>query len=114
VFFVTCGKGANVFNAFFSKSEVEKGSVLAAAKHVEKSHAIELCEQFARSRTNHPSTVKFSRVLDMTVTEHSNGRTSVQSSFKAKNSLNLELKYNVRCLMDAAGLFEGNISEAGR
>lgn len=112
VFYVTCGAGASVFNAFFSKSEVEKGTILAAAKHIDRSRAIDLCESHAKSKANHPSTFSFSRVMDLAVNEHTNGRTTVTSSFTAKNSFNLELKYNIRCLLDANGLIEASISEA--
>lgn len=112
VFYVTCGTGAGAFNAFFSKSEVEQDITLAAAKHIDRSRAIELCESYARSKTNHPSTFGFSRVMDLAVNEHPNGRTAVTSSFTAKNSFNLELKHNIRCLLDAGGLIEANIGEA--
>jgi hypothetical protein len=112
VFFVTCGTGTGVFNAFFSESEVEKGTTLAAAKHIDRSRAIDLCESYAKSKANHPSTFSFSRIMDLAVNEHPNGRTTVTSSFTAKNSFNLELKHNIRCLLDASGLIEANISEA--
>jgi hypothetical protein len=112
VFYVTCGTGAGVFNAFFSKSEVEKGTTLAAAKHIDRSRAIDLCESYAKSKANHPSTFSFSRVMDLAVNEHPNGRTTVTASFTTKNSFNLELKHNIRCLLDANGLIEANISEA--
>lgn len=112
VFYVTCGTGAGVFNAFFSKSEIEKSTTLAAAKHIDRSRAINLCESYAKSKANHPSTFSFSRVMDLAVNEHPNGRTTLTSSFKAKNSFNLELKHNIRCLLDANGLIEANISEA--
>lgn len=111
VFYVTCGTGASVFNAFFSKSEVEKGTALAAAKHINRSRAIELCESHAKSKATHPSTFSFSRVMDLAINEHPNGRTTVTSSFTAKNNFNLELKHNIRCLLDANGLIEANISK---
>ncbi len=112
VFFVTCGTSANAFNAFFSKSDVEKGTTLAAAKHIDRNRAIDLCEAYAKSKAAHSSTVSFSRVMDLAVTEHPNGRTTVMSSFTAKNSFDLKLKYSIRCLCDANGLIEGNINEA--
>lgn len=112
VFYVTCGTGTGVFNAFFSKSEVEKGKTLAAAKHIDRSRAINLCESHVKSKVNHPSTFSFSHVMDLAVNEHPNGRTTVTSSFTAKNSFNLELKHNVRCLLNANGLIEAHISEA--
>ncbi|UIF87991.1 hypothetical protein [Cupriavidus sp. UYPR2.512] len=85
VFFVTCGRDAGAFNAYFSKSEAEAGTTLAAAKHIDRSHAINLCEGYARQRAAHPSTVRFSRVMDVAVNEHPNGRMSVRSTFTAKN-----------------------------
>lgn len=112
VFFVTCGTGANTFNAFFSKSEIEKGATLATTKHIDRSRAIALCESYAKSKTNHPSTFSFSRIMDLAVNEHPNGRTTVMSSFTAKNSFNLELKHNIRCLLDGSGLIEATITEA--
>ena len=112
VFYVTCGTGAEAFNVFFSKSEVEKGIALGATKHIDRGRAIALCESYVKSKTNHPSTFSFSRVMDLAVDEHPNGRTSVWSSFTAKNSFNLELKHNVRCIFDGSGLIEANISEA--
>lgn len=111
VFYVTCGKGAQAFNAYFSKSDVEKDAVLVAAKHINTSQAINLCEGYAKSNANHPSTVRFSRLRDLDVSEHPNGRTSVTSTFTAKNSFNLELKFNIRCLLDSTGLIEANVSE---
>ncbi len=112
VFYVTCGEGANTFNAFFSKSEIEKGRVLTAAKNIDKNKAIQKCEEYAKNNATHPSTVDFSRFMDLAVTEHPNGNTTVISSFTAKNSFNLELKYKIRCLSNASGLFEANINEA--
>lgn len=109
---MTCGSGATAFNVFFSKSEIEKGISLAAAKHIDQSRAIEICETYAKSKAAHPSTVSFSHIMDLAVTEHPNGRTTILSSFTAKNSFNLELKYNIRCLCDSKGLIEGTISEA--
>jgi hypothetical protein len=112
IFYVTCGSGANVFNAFFSRSEVEAGSNLAAVKHIDKSLAIQKCESYAKNNATHPSTVDFSKFMDLSVTEHPNGNTTVMSSFAAENSFNLELKYDIRCLSNASGLFEANISDA--
>jgi hypothetical protein len=112
VFFVTCGQGTNAFNVYFSKSEVEKGKEFRAAAHLTKLKAIELCESYAKNNATHPSTVDFSRVKDLAVREHPNGRTTVTSTFTAKNSFNLKLKHRIRCLLDGNGLIEGHISEA--
>jgi len=112
VFYVTCGKGNGVFNVFFSKSDIEKGKKFSAKKHINKSKATRICEGYAKSHANHPSSVNFSKFMDLSVYETPNGRTRVTSSFTAKNSFNLELKYKISCLLDSNGLIEGNISEA--
>ena len=112
VFFVTCGSGVGAFNVFFSKSDLEKGVSMPAAAHLAKDRAIDLCEAYATSNATHPSTVSFSRVLDLAVSEHPTGRTTVASSFTAKNSFNLELKYKIRCLLDSDGLIQANVAEA--
>lgn len=112
VFFVTCGSGANVFNVFFSKKDVEADREFRAAGHIDKTNAVALCERYAKSVAAHPSTVDFSRFLDLAVNEHPNGRTTVNSTFTAKNAFNLEIKFQIRCLLNSAGLIEANVVEA--
>ena len=112
VFFVTCGKGYKVFNVFFSKSDVEKDKKFRAKKHLSKSRATDLCESYAKSNATYPSTVDFSRIMDLSVYETPNGRTRITSTFTAKNSFNLEIKHKISCLLDSGGLIESNISEA--
>ena len=112
VFFVTCGKGYKVFNVFFSKSDVEKDIKISEKKHISKLRATDLCENYAKSNAAHPSTVDFSRIIDLSIYETPNGRTRVSSTFTAKNSFNLELKHNISCLLDSNGLIEASINEA--
>lgn len=112
VFFVTCGDGAKVFNVWFSEDDLKSEKVLKAASHISKGAAISLCEQYARNVATHPSTVDFSRVMDLAINEHPNGRTAVHSTFTAKNSFNLEIKFRIRCLLDATGLIEAAVNEA--
>ncbi len=112
VFYVTCGKDAKVFNVFFSKSEVEGDKQFRAKQHISKSNATDLCENYAKSSANHPSTVDFSRIMDLSIYESPNGRTRVTSTFTAKNSFNLELKYVISCLLDSSGLIEADITES--
>ena len=112
IFYVTCGKNAAAFNVFFSKADVEAGNRFAAAEHIQKTRAVDLCEAYAKANAAHPSTVYFSRIMNLAISEHPNGRTAVTSSFTAKNSFNLELKFNIKCLLDRSGLLEANIAEA--
>ena len=114
VFFVTCGTGRHAHNVFFSKSDIETGRTLGAVKHIDRSRGIALCEAYAKNSARHPSTVSFSRVMDLAVDEHPNGRTTITSSFTAKNSFNLELKHGIRCLLDANGVIEAHVSETSR
>lgn len=111
-FYVLCGEGHDVFQAYFSKADIERGNVLAAKNHIDRSTAIDKCEEYARNKVMHPSTFKFKRGLGVTVTNHANANTTIQSTFTTKNSYNLEIKYNIRCLMNAEGLLEGTITEA--
>lgn len=112
VFYVTCGKDAQIFNVFFSKSDVENDKQFRAKQHISKSNATDLCEGYAKSSASHPSTVDFSRIMDLSVYETPNGRTRVTSTFSAKNSFNLELKYVISCLLDSNGLIEAEITES--
>jgi hypothetical protein len=112
VFFVTCGEGVNFVNVFFDAEDVASTKAFTAPSHINESTAINLCEEYAKQHATHSSTVNFSRFMDLAVTEHPNGRTSVMSSFTAKNDFNLELKYNIRCLLDEKGLIEANVIEA--
>jgi hypothetical protein len=112
VFYVTCGKGRNAFNAYFSKADIEKDIRLSEKKHIDKFRAVDLCAAYAKQHATHPSTVEFSQIMDLAITEHPNGCTRVSSTFTAKNSFNFEVKYNISCLLDASGLIEANIIEA--
>ena len=113
VFFVTCGSGANAFNVWFSKKDLESGKVFRAAKHIDRGTAIDLCEQYAKKVATHPSTVDFSRFLDLSVREHPNGRTTITSTFTAKNSFNLKIEFRIRCLLDATSFIEASVQEVG-
>jgi hypothetical protein len=114
VFYVACGTGPKAFNVFFSAADLQEGKKFAAAQHIDRAKAVELCESQVRRQATHPSTVKFSRFLDLAVDEHPNGRTMVSSTFTARNSFNLELKYQVNCLLDSSGLMDVTLHEAQR
>ena len=112
VFFVTCGKGSKSFNVFFSKSDIINNKKFTAKKQMSESKAIELCEKYAKSQATHPSTLSFSKIMNLSIYQTPNGRTKVTSTFTIKNSFNLTLKHNITCLFDDTGLIEGNISES--
>jgi len=113
IFFVNCGEGKNETRVFFDKTgRVRKFSKPTPKAHVAKDEAVRICKEVAKSKSVHPSTVNFSIFKDLSIKEFENGRTRVQSTFTAKNSFNLELKYNISCLVDTGGLVESNIVEA--
>jgi hypothetical protein len=111
VFFVTCGAGVKAVNVFFSQEDLAEVQTFKAPVHIDKARAVRLCENYAKSAANFPSTVDFSTFWDLAVTEHPNGNTTVLSSFTAKNAFGLELEHNIRCLLDPSGLIEANIFE---
>lgn len=113
VFFVNCGEGTNSVNVYFDAKRADDPTPFRAPGHIDQTRAIELCEAYSKANATHPSTVDFSRFMDLAISEHPNGRTQVISSFTAKNSFNLELKFRIRCLFDENGMIEANISEAG-
>jgi len=112
VFFVTCGDGASAVNVYFDAARANDPTPFTPPIHLPRANAIQLCESHAKSQANHPSTVSFSRIMDMAITEHPNGRTTVISTFTAKNGFNMVLKYQIRCLLDENGFIEAAINEA--
>lgn len=112
VYFVNCGDGAQSVNVYFDAKRADDPAPFRAPGHIDKMRAIDLCEAYAKANASHPSTVEFSRFMDLATSEHPNGRTRVQSSFTAKNSFGLELKFDINCLLDENGFIEGNIQEA--
>lgn len=111
VFFVTCGTGPAAFNVWFSPEDAESGTTFTAKAPIERGAAANACEAAAKDVALHPSTVEFSRVWDMAYMPHPSGRTRVVSSFTAKNSLGLELKYRIDCLFEGQLLVESTIAE---
>lgn len=109
VFFVLCGEGHDTVTVHFDELSVKATAPLSAPVHVDQSAAVQFCEDYAKSRAVRPSTVSFSRFLDIAVAEHPNGRTTVFSSFTAKNNVDVELNYTIRCLIDRSGIIEGHI-----
>lgn len=113
VYFVNCGGGATSVNVYFDAQRADDPTPFRAPGHFDKARATDLCEAYAKQQASHPSTVDFSRFMDIAISEHPNGRTTVMSSFKAKNAFNLELKFKIKCLFDESGFIEGQIWEAG-
>ena len=109
VFFVTCDTSSVPFNVWFRPGDADK--VFAAVKPIGRNEAANACEAYAKSSASHPSTVEFSRFMDLGYSTHPNGRARITSSFSAKNAFNLKLKYRIDCLFDGNAMLEANIFE---
>lgn len=85
--------------------------LMARARRERDVRAIALCQDYARSKAAHPSTVDFS-LLGTRVAEQSDGSVIAASTFTAKNGFGLELKYEVACQVNGSGVVEAGIREA--
>ncbi len=112
VFFVTCNPPSGMpFNVWFRPSDTDRA--FPAARPIAQGDAILACEAAAKAAATHPSTVDFSRFLDVAYSKREDGHVALDSSFMARNAFNLEQKYRIRCLFDGSTLIESNITEAG-
>ncbi|MBN49956.1 MAG: hypothetical protein CMN85_10475 [Spongiibacteraceae bacterium] len=111
VFFVTCYEGNNPFNVWFSKSDIEGGKHIAAKGNISRRDAVSACRKRAKQLANHPSTVRFSAIMDAAYTPHPGGNTSLYSTFTAKNSFNLEQKFKIKCLFKGSTMVESVVTE---
>ncbi|PRD43134.1 hypothetical protein C5748_13085 [Phyllobacterium phragmitis] len=109
VFFVTCGS-SQPFNVWFRPGDAKKTFKPVAA--ISQGDAVLACEKAAKAAATHPSTVDFSRFLDVAYSARPVGRVSLDSTFTAKNAFNFELKYRIRCLFDGSTLIESQIVES--
>lgn len=114
VFFVTCGTGADVFNVWFRPGDATDEKTFDAARPISKVAAVDACEAVAREAATHPSTVNFSRFMDLSYFAHKNGNVRLTSTFTAKNAFDLELKYDIYCFFEGAKMVEHSITEASR
>ena len=112
VYSVPCGEENNQANVYFDAQQVDDPTPFRAPGHINHIKAVDLCEDYAKIKSSHPSTVDFSRVLDLHTYEYSDGRTLVNSTFTAKNSFGLELKFEIHCFLNEHGFVDGVITEA--
>lgn len=111
VYFVTCGTSFNVYFRIADAAEAAKS--FTAPQAISQDDAVLACEQAAKSAAVHPSTVDFSRIMDVSFSTRDDGRASLDSSFSAKNGFNLTHQYRIRCLFDADRLIESSIVVSG-
>ncbi|ESY03371.1 hypothetical protein X753_19835 [Mesorhizobium sp. LNJC399B00] len=111
VFFVTCNPSSGApFNVWFRPSEA--GKTFAAVTPISQSDAVLACERAAKAAATRPSTVDFSKFLDVAYSVRQDGRVALDSTFTAKNAFNVHVKYTIRCLFDGRTLIESSIVEA--
>ena len=108
VFYVTCRNGDRPFNVFFSKSEIEKSADLSG-KNIDHSIATRICEEAAMAAAANPETVKFSEAYSLRIIDFPNGRTKVESKFRAKNKLGIEQQYKIDCMFGSTELIEARV-----
>ncbi|GAJ97023.1 hypothetical protein RRH01S_29_00510 [Rhizobium rhizogenes NBRC 13257] len=109
VFFVTCDPVGTAFNVWLRPTDI--GKTVANVAPIGKGDTTLACETEAKAQATHPSTVDFSHFLDVAYSARPDGRVALDSSFTAKNSFNLELKYRIRCLFDGMKLIEATVIE---
>ena len=113
VFYMACeGPTGLLFNVWFKPKDVAYADAsYAGGKPPERTSAINACEAYAKSAATHPSTVDFSRTMDMVFLTSPTGRAEVNTSFTAKNGFNLEIKYQIRCLYEGNKMTKAEICE---
>lgn len=89
----------------------KEGDLMKRALRERDVRAITLCQDYARSKAAHPSTVDFS-IVGARVAEQSDGSVIAASTFTAKNGFGLELKYEVACQVNGSGIVEAGVREA--
>ncbi|MDN7743072.1 hypothetical protein QZM78_03350 [Burkholderia multivorans] len=73
--------------------------------------ALVLCQDYARSQANHPSTVDFS-TWGTRIKGQPDGSVIVLTKFTAKNAFGLELKFEAVCRVNGHGIVESGVREA--
>ena len=109
-FFVQCGDRTVPTVVRFTLKDMEGRGAITAPAQVKRSDAISMCRNAAREKAYRPSSVDFSVIMDLVVTERANGETTVSSTFTAENAYGAENKFDIRCHFSGETLSEVNIS----
>lgn len=114
VFSVSCNPYSTSFNVLFAPEDADSDAKFTAVQPIGRRGGADACEAAAKQSVNHPSTVSFSRLMDLAYDEHPSGRARVTSSFTAKNALGLKLRFQIVCLFEGGSMVETHISEDHR
>jgi len=112
-FFVYCKtRNGEYFTAYWSKSDIEKGTSLSAAKNPNHDLANQVCKEQAIASVRHPSSVNY-KMWEANFKDWPNGRTRVETTFTAKNSFGVTIKHTISCLYQEDRLIDLVIKEIG-
>ena len=115
VFFVDCKNGERFY---VSQGDIEQKRAVSSVKESTSKYSdgdyIEACGLAAKKQATHPSTFSFSRVMDASVYRTDNGRVVAQVGCEAKNSFNLTVKMQAKCIFDERGLIDLELREKGQ
>ncbi|MDX1922593.1 MAG: hypothetical protein SFW65_05655 [Alphaproteobacteria bacterium] len=100
-----------LFNVWFSAKDIEQDKPLVAPLPVDEAAARKACLKEIKARVVHPSTIEFHSITGYGTIVHSNGNRTIVQNFTAKNLMNLQLKYEARCIITPKGGMEVKITE---
>lgn len=111
-FYVGCTNAVGTpFNVRFSADDVRNDFALTSNAPISATAAAESCDTAVKARAEHPSTVDMSRVWNASFRTFPNGRTVFETTFSARNSFNLKLRFNVSCYFEGARMTDVEIFE---
>lgn len=98
-FSIPCFSNGDMVSFSFSAADANSGrsfAPVAPRTPLDKTEAFHACEAATRQRVRHPSTVDMS-LWAIHFQDLGQGKTQLRTTFKAKNSINLELEFEVMC-----------------
>jgi hypothetical protein len=98
-FSIPCFTGNDMLSFSFRAADASNGrsfAPVAPRKPLDKTEAFHACEAATKQRVRHPSTVDMS-LWAIHFQDLGQGKTQLRTAFKAKNSVNLELEFEVMC-----------------
>lgn len=110
-FLVGCTDDGDGRSFEFTAADATNGRSFAPVAPLEKIDAYHACEEGVRARTNHPSSVDMS-LMGVDYRSDNDGRVELRTTFKAKNSFNLTVRFDVACYFNGPALSEIMVSEA--
>lgn len=114
-FSLPCFVDRNVASFDFRATDAATGRSfvpIAPREPISKGDAYNACETATKKRVNHPSTVEMS-MMAMDLQDLGDGNTQFRTTFTAKNSFGLELKFKVVCDFFGEELTDVGMVEAG-